>query len=220
MIHALIFDFDGLILETEGPIFQSWEEVYQAFGQELSFPDWAQSIGASLAEFDPQLDLQARLGRKLDWPAIEPHRKAREMALIEQQSTLPGVLAYFNTAKRLGIRLGLASSSSCRWVMRHIRRLELEEYFDCIRSSDDVRRVKPDPELYLAVLAALKVEPGEAIAFEDSPNGILAAKRAGLYCVAVPNLLTSQLSLNGADLQLHSLQDLPLEQLLERVQLS
>jgi HAD superfamily hydrolase (TIGR01509 family) len=220
MISALIFDFDGLILETEGPIFQSWKEVYHAFGQELSFSAWAQSIGASLAEFDPRLDLQARLGRQINWEAIEPKRMAREVSLIEQQSVLPGVLAYLNTARCLGIKLGLASSSSCQWVMGHLARLRLVEYFDCIRASDDVKRVKPDPELYLAVLDALMVRAAEAIAIEDSPNGILSAKRAGLYCVAVPNLLTKQLPLNQADLQLHSLEDLPLERLLEQVQSS
>ena len=220
MIRALIFDFDGLILETEGPIFQSWKEVYHAHGQELSFPAWAQGIGASLVEFDPQLDLQARLGRTLDWDAIEPQRMAREVSLIEQQSILPGVLTYFKSARRLGIKLGVASSSSCHWVMGHLKRLGLVAYFDCIRASDDVRRVKPDSELYLAVLDALKVKAVDAIAFEDSPNGILSAKRAGIYCVAVPNSLTKQLPLNQADLQLYSLEDLSLEKLLQRVQAS
>jgi HAD superfamily hydrolase (TIGR01509 family) len=145
---------------------------------------------------------------------------AREVSLIEQQSILPGVLTYFKSARRLGIKLGVASSSSCHWVMGHLKRLGLVAYFDCIRASDDVRRVKPDPELYLAVLDALKVKAVDAIAFEDSPNGILSAKRAGIYCVAVPNSLTKQLPLNQADLQLYSLEDLSLEKLLQRVQAS
>jgi HAD superfamily hydrolase (TIGR01509 family) len=217
MIHALIFDFDGLILETEGPIYHSWEEVYHSFGQELSFPAWAQSIGASLAEFDPQLDLQQRLGRRLDWDSIEPQRLAREVALIEQQPIQPGVESYLNTARQMGIKLGVASCSSCQWVLGHLARLQLADYFDCICAADDVKRVKPDPELYLTVLEALKVSTSQAIAFEDSPNGILAAKRAGLYCVAVPNVLTSRLPLGEADLVLRSLEELHLEALLEQV---
>jgi beta-phosphoglucomutase-like phosphatase (HAD superfamily) len=93
----------------------------------------------------------------------------------------------------------------------------LEGYFDCIRAKDDVRWVKPDPELYFSVLRSLSVQAGEAIALEDSPNGIQAAKRAGVYCVAVPNALTSRLSLSQADLQLSSLAEMPLVQLLDKV---
>jgi HAD superfamily hydrolase (TIGR01509 family) len=217
MIRALIFDFDGLILETEGPIFQSWLEVYHSFGQELSFAAWSQGIGASLEEFDPRLDLQKRLGIRVDWENIEQKRMAREISLIEEQSTLPGVDAYLDTARQLGLKLGIASSSTCQWVLRHLTSLNLVDYFDCIRAADDVNAVKPDPELYLAVMDELKINANEAIAFEDSPNGILAAKRAGLFCVAVPNQITSLLSLGEADIQLSSLAEMPLEQLLVRV---
>jgi HAD superfamily hydrolase (TIGR01509 family) len=217
MIRALIFDFDGLILETEGPIFQSWLEVYDSFGQALSFTAWAQGIGASLEDFDPQLDLQKRLGKRVDWENIEQKRMAREIALIEEQSILPGVGAYLDTARQLGLKLGIASSSSHKWVLSHLNNLELVGYFDCIRTADDVKAVKPDPELYLTVMDELRVNAKQAVAFEDSPNGVRAAKRAGLFCVAVPNQITSQLSLDEADVQLGSLAEMTLEQLLEQV---
>jgi putative hydrolase of the HAD superfamily len=80
-----------------------------------------------------------------------------------------------------------------------------------------VYRSKPDPELYLNVLDKLGVSNSEAIVFEDSPNGILAARRAGIFTVAVPNQITRRLPLDGADLRLESLADLPLEQLLDKV---
>ena len=97
-------------------------------------------------------------------------------------------------------------------------RLGLMEHFDAIKCANDVTNVKPDPELYLIALVALKVRASEAIALEDSPNGILAAKRAGLFCVAVPNPITVQLSLDHADLRLDSLAELPLEKLLVEAQ--
>ena len=100
----------------------------------------------------------------------------------------------------------------------HLTRLELHTHFVCIKCRDDVHHAKPDPALYRAALEALAVRPEEAIALEDSPNGILAAKRAGLFCVAVPNPLTSQLSLEQADLQIPSLTALPLAQLLAALQ--
>ena len=100
----------------------------------------------------------------------------------------------------------------------HLEQRGLKEYFACVLGADDVELTKPDPGLYLAVLECMGVRAEEAIAFEDSPNGVLAAKRAGLYCVAVPNPLTKQLQLDGADLLLDSLEDLPLQELIARVE--
>jgi HAD superfamily hydrolase (TIGR01509 family) len=219
MIRALIFDFDGLVLETEGPSYQSWVEVYRGFGQSLPFSIWSKIIGTTQATFDPRLDLQTRVNEPVDWDRVEAERRKNENALIEAQVVLPGVEAYLKTARRLGLKIGLASSSSCQWVTSHLTRLGLEDYFDCIRASDDVHMVKPDPELYQAVLCALDVRAGEAVALEDSPIGIHSAKQAGLYCVAVPNSLTGQLNLDEADIQLSSLADMPLEQLLTLIHL-
>jgi HAD superfamily hydrolase (TIGR01509 family) len=216
MIHALIFDFDGLILETEGPSYQSWEEVYRSFGLELPFSTWSTIIGTSQGFFDPRLELQKQVNNMVDWDGVELQRQVKENALIEAQSILPGVEQYLKDARHLGLKTGLASSSSCKWVMGHLNRLGLMDSFDCIHASDDVRRTKPDPELYLTVLQQLGVRAAEAIALEDSPNGILAARRAGIYCVAVPNPITRQLDLSQADLILTSLAELPLQQLLNK----
>ena len=117
-------------------------------------------------------------------------------------------------AKKLGLKVGLASSSPCDWVTGHLSRLGLIQYFDCIYARDDVRRTKPDPELYLTVIDEFQIGSHEAVVFEDSPNGILAAKRAGLFCVAVPNPLTRQLRLDHADFRLNSLAEMPLSELL------
>jgi HAD superfamily hydrolase (TIGR01509 family) len=217
VIRALIFDFDGLILETEGPSYKSWEEVYQSFGLKLPFSTWSTIIGTTQGEFNPRLELQRQVKSRVDWDEIESRRQVSEQALIEAQPVLPGVEQYLHDARRLGLYLGLASSSSCNWVEGHLKRLSLVDYFDCICAKDDVQRTKPDPELYLCVLRGLGVRADEAIALEDSPIGIRAAKQAGLFCVAVPNPLTRQLILNQADLLLSSLAEMPLEQLLNMV---
>jgi len=130
---------------------------------------------------------------------------------------LPGVEDYILSAKRLGLKIGVASSSRHEWVDTHLTRLGLIDYFDSIKCFDDVKRTKPDPELYLAVLDALGVHGQQAIALEDSPNGVIAAQQAGIFCVAVPNPVTSQLSLLHADLCLSSLTEVSLEQLLAKV---
>lgn len=217
MIRAIVFDFDGLILDTELPEFQSWQAVYQAHGCTLPFAVWGIGIG-TIGAFDPYVHLEEQLGRTVDREAVRTQQRQRCDALIATQAVLPGVHDYLAEGRRLGLHLGVASSSSRAWVSGHLTRLALHQHFLCIKCRDDVPRPKPDPALYQAALEALGVQPQEAIALEDSPNGIAAAKRAGLFCVAVPNPLTRQLSLAQADLQVSSLADLPLTALLAAVQ--
>lgn len=214
VIRAIVFDFDGLILDTEVPEFVCWQEIFAAHGAILPLDVWAQCIGSSDHGWSPYTYLAEVSGRTVDTDSIRAARRARVQDLIAAESILPGVEDCIREARRLGVRVGLASSSSRRWVAGHLQRLGFAEEFDVLKTSDDVRKTKPDPELYLAAVAALDVEPVEAIALEDSPHGIAAAKNAGLFCVAVPNQMTSQLDLGGADLRLGSLADMPLGEIL------
>ena len=117
----------------------------------------------------------------------------------------------------MGLKLGIASSSDREWVMVHLTRLGLAPYFDVVHTADDVERTKPDPALYILALSSLGLKPEEAIVFEDSPNGVTAAKSAGIFVVAIPNPLTSQLSLDHADLKLDTLADLSVNEIISRV---
>ena len=213
MIELVVFDFDGLILDTELPAFRCWQEIYADHGCELPFETWAACIGTA-GGFDPYGDLAVRSGRAVDQVAVRAREAARFAELIAGESPLPGVRDYVEAAAGLGLKLAVASSSSRDWVAGHLDRLGLLGHFDVLKCSDDVVQVKPDPGLYRAVLDALGVAPHRAIALEDSPNGIAAAKGAGLFCVAVPNALTGRLVLDGADLRVPSLTELPLAQLL------
>ena len=215
-MNLLVFDFDGLILDTEVPDFQCWQEIYESQGARLDLETYAHCIGTVNA-FDAWAHLAQQLGRTLDLSSLKPRRQERMRELIAAQAVLPGVREYLDDAAALGLRLGVASSSSHEWVDGHLTRFGLIDRFHAIRCSDDVTRVKPDPELYRSVCDALRVDPAHAIAIEDSPNGILAAKRAGMTCVAVPNPLTARLDLRGADLRLESLADVPLRELLKRL---
>ena len=218
MIQALIFDFDGLILETEGVIFQTWQELYADHGTHLPFEVWSQIVGASEDVFDPFDLLEEQLGRPVDRAGLSAPRRERERSLIVAQPVLPGVEDYLRSAWALGLKIGLASSSNWAWVSGHLTRLGLFDYFDCLRTADDVEEAKPDPALYRLALEGLGVAPDQAFALEDSPNGILAAKRAGLFCVAVPNQITRQMPLDHADLRLEALTDMPLDALIARVE--
>jgi HAD superfamily hydrolase (TIGR01509 family) len=218
MIQALIFDFDGIILETELSDFQSWQEIYQDYGGSLSLSTWLPSIGTGLSSrvFDPYEHLEAQLGKQLDREEILIRRRQGYIAIIEAQSLLPGVETIITDAEQRGLQLAVASSASREWVTGHLTRLEFAEHFDPIVCGDEVTRTKPFPDVYQAALTKLGIQPDQAIAFEDSPNGVRAAKQAGLFCIAVPNPLMQDISFEQADLCLTSLTDLPLESLLKR----
>jgi HAD superfamily hydrolase (TIGR01509 family) len=216
VIRLLVFDFDGLILDTEAPVYDAWQAIYAEHGHSLAFEKWAECIGTHDL-FDPAAELASLCGRALDLEALTARHRAACDTLVAAQAVLPGVREYLEEARRLGLRLGVASSSSTAWVEGHLARLELRDYFDIVRCRDDVPAVKPDPALYLAVLQATGVPAGNAVALEDSPNGVRAAKRAGLTCVAVPNPLTARLDLAHADLCLGSLSEMPLADLLRRL---
>jgi HAD superfamily hydrolase (TIGR01509 family) len=223
VVRCLIFDFDGLILDTEITTFQAWCELYRDRGCELRLERWAQCIGRGQdwrEFFDPYRHLDELLGAPCDHAEVERWTERRHRELLAAQAPRPGVVACLDAARRLDLRLAVASSSSRAWVAGHLERLGLLERFGLLRCSDDVARHKPFPDLYLAALDGLGVEAAEAVAFEDSPNGVRAAQAAGIFCVAVPNPVTAQLDLTHADLRLDSLADPPLADLLALIERS
>jgi HAD superfamily hydrolase (TIGR01509 family) len=217
MIELLIFDFDGLILETEQPVFESWQELYTRYNCKLDLEMWGSIIGTAEGTFDPFAELESQAGRRLDRERLMAARRQRELDLVHAQEVLPGVREIIAEAQALDLKLAVASSSPQSWVEGHLKRLGLWENFDCIRTSSHVPRTKPAPDLFLAVLEALEIPASRAVVFEDSPNGILAAKRAGIFCVTVPNHLTRQLDVSLADLRLESLADIRLPELFEQI---
>ncbi len=198
-IRGLLFDFDGLLVDTESPSRLAFEELYREHGHELPYDQWATLVGTIGAPFDPVGHLEELVGRPLDREALAERRRAREHRLTDLEELRPGVEEYFVEAARLGLKTAGVISSD-----------------EIVAANGDTARAKPRPDLYLDALLRLGLEPDEAIAFEDSPNGVRAAKSAGIACVAVPNPITATLALDQADLVLESLADVPLRELLTR----
>ena len=209
-VRALIFDFDGLIVDSEGPGFQAWSELYASYGCALPFDKYSACIG-TLGGFDLHGYLQQQSGRSFEREDLENACNARWLELMKEQPLLPGIAACITSAKTRGLKLAIASSSTEEWVTGNLRRFGLLDRFDAICTRDYVASVKPDPALYLLALEKLGVAADEAIAFEDSPPGILAAKRAGLFCIAIPNPLTKDMALELADRRLSSLEEFDLD---------
>ena len=221
MIKALIFDFDGLILDTETPEYLGWQNIYQEHGFELPHDEWGKIVGGDgLSDFDAARHLALLSQGRLDSVSLRARHRLESGAVIAGASMLPGVLDYIHAAKRLGLKLAIASSSPHAWVDGHAKRLGLLQYFDKVICADDVGsgRTKPNPDLFLLALKQLQVQKEAAIVFEDSPNGITAANRAGIFVVAVPNQVTEKLVIKGANLTLRSLSEMPLITLLDKVQ--
>ncbi len=217
-MRAFLFDFDGLILDTELASRAGWELLYREHGHELPPELWATVVGTHGA-WDPMAHLEELVGEPLAREALNERRYAHEIALIEAEELRPGIAEYIAAARRLGLKRAIVSSSPRYWVDMHLQRLDETAGWDAICTADrDRSRAKPAPTLYLEALEALGVAANEAVAFEDSPNGVRAAKAAGVFCVAVPNEVTRELGLEraGADLVLHSLADLPPDELLAR----
>lgn len=216
-IHAIIFDFDGTILETEVPDYRSWQEVYTEYGGTLPLETWLECVGGGVGLFDPYAYLEEQIGVSVDRQAIRERRVLRYHELVAEEPIRPGVLQLLAESQAAGLRLGIASSSNRTWVEGYLVERDLMHHFDVIRTSDDVDEVKPDPALYGSAADMLGVLPPQAVAIEDSHNGMLGAKRAGLKCVVVPNPVTASQDFSLADLRLETLEGVTLPSLLEQV---
>lgn len=217
MIKVLIFDFDGLIMDTESPEVEAWQTIYAEYGQQFPLQTWIRDVvGSTESNFDPAAHLATVTGRTFDLPVLRARAYSHRLAKQGTLSALPSVSDYVGDAKRLGLGLAVASGSKHDWVDGFLRQHGLFDAFDAIICREGVRRIKPDPDLFLAALQALKVRAEEALAFEDSPNGIPAARRAGMRVVAVTNPITEHGKMGEVDLLLSSLAELPLENLLKR----
>ncbi len=226
MIAALIFDFDGLIVDTETPAYESWRTIYAEYGQDLPISLWQGALGTNhgfdsfgylyelLLQHAP--DLAARLERS----AVVERRMELKHAMSLRQPLLPGVQSILRQASERGLPCAIASSSGRTWVEGWLHHHGIVDQFRCLLTREDVTITKPAPDLFLAAAACLGYAPHQCLVFEDSPSGILAARAAGMRCVAVPGAISQRLSLPPANLVLPTLATLPLTDILAQVHLT
>lgn len=219
MLKALIFDFDGLILDTETPEVYVWQNIYKEYGFELPVKEWEKTVGGyGVSTFNAAEHLTLLSSGKVDSVSSTLRYRKEADAIIHASSILPGVVNLIHEAKSHGLKVAIGSSSPHSWVDGHTHRLGIYDLFDFIICQDDVSpgKTKPHPDIYLKALEQLKVKNHEAVVFEDSLNGVLASRRAGIFVVAVPNELTSKMNVQG-DLTISSLTELTLQDLIARV---
>lgn len=213
MIKAVIFDFDGTIIDTETAWYKVFKDAYEKYGVDLSLTTYSQCLGTSLQTFNPYTYLSTHHAIPIDLDEFRAMILQNYEKLIEQESMRPGILNLLQEAKAAGLKIGIASSSHRDWIDKFVEKLNIGDYFECYCTADTVSNVKPDPELYLQALEQLGVKANEAIAIEDSPNGARAAVAAGLHTVVIKNTLTKQLPFSQGHYTIESLEHNGLQEL-------
>ena len=207
---AMVFDFDGTLVDTETAEYESVRLVWADHGHHYAPARWTPWVGTA-SEVPWLDDLELAVGEPVDRAGLRSRARTYNRDLLHLVLPRPGVARLLAEADEAGVPLAIASNAPAAWVERHLERLGLIHHFEphgAVITVDRVERPKPDPEPYLTAVARLGAAPGRSVAFEDSATGVAAARAAGLYTVAVPGPMSSGHDLGDADRQLVSLDEL------------
>ena len=213
-LAAVIFDFDGIIIDSETPEYESHRRIYERHGVPLTTDEWCDQIGVWTEGHDERWfrELCARSAHAPDHDAYHAEKR-RIFDEVVPSEPMRGIRELAGALADAGIPAAIASSSPASWVVRATERLGMRGLFGAIVTGDDVSRRKPAPDSYLEAARRLGVDPRRSIAIEDSGPGIAAARAAGMKTVAIPHWLTAQHDLSGADLRVAHAGELTLARL-------
>jgi putative hydrolase of the HAD superfamily len=196
---GLIFDFDGLVVDTESAIFEAWRALYAAEGEELALSDYQQCVGSTFGAYDPMAVLEERLGRTPDWPFLLSQKDEAIRNSHLSLAPCAGITQILTEAQQCGIPCCVASSSSPDHVHGWVDRLGLRPFFHHLTCrGDEGARPKPAPDLFALAAKRLGLPPSQCLILEDSRNGLLAAQAAGIACVVIPSPVTMGSDFSGA----------------------
>lgn len=206
--QAVIFDFDGLLVDTEYAIYSSWLRVFSSAGHPLPLDLFNQCLGSGYTHWNPGDHLERLTGRAFDWEAINARRQEEIVRDLEHAGLLPGAMELIRHLAEREIPMGVASSSSHRWVDGWLNKLGIMPYFSTVVCRDDGLPVKPDPALFLKASENLGIPPSRCLVLEDSQNGTTAACRAGMPVISIPNRVTEQADFSLTTSKISSLKEL------------
>lgn len=196
---AVLFDFDGVLVDTEWAIYDAWHRTFQENGQSLPLEVYTQCIGSDFNTWSPKTHLEELTGASFDWHDLDHKRQQRIELDLEGEGPMPGAVELLKALTSLGIPRAVVSSSSHHWVDGWLERLDLRQHFDEVVCRGDAPRIKPAPDLYLEAAKRFRLDPAECLVIEDSLNGVKAAIAAGMPVWAVPNRVTACLDFSLAD---------------------
>jgi putative hydrolase of the HAD superfamily len=205
---ALLFDFDGVILDTEWPIYQTWLQFFEKHCQSLPLETYIQCIGSDFATWSPQKHFEDLSGLRPDWETFDQTRNVEIRAEVAKLDLMPGVLECLTWASSQNIPSAVVSSSAHQWVDRWLDKHQLTSQFVELVCRGDAPHIKPAPDLYLEACRRLNVAPQDTLVIEDSLNGLRSAHAAGCAVAAIPNRITSCIDFSKAEYQFMSLLEL------------
>jgi putative hydrolase of the HAD superfamily len=194
-LRAVLFDFDGTLLDTESVALLTWRAAYNDLGLELNETTWLDTLGTDADRYNT---LALAAGPGFDRDGCRQRRREHEARLVAELAPRDGIEEVLDALARAGVRLAVVSSSPSSWVREHLARSGLASRFDVVITREDAPRAKPHPDLYAAALVALSIDATDAVAVEDSLNGVRAATAAGIPCIALPNAVTARQDLTSA----------------------
>ena len=201
MLASVIFDFDGIVLDSETPEYESHRRIYERYGVTLTVDEWCGVIGTWSEGHDEQW-FRRLCERAAEAPPRDAYFEERRRLFEEIVPSDPmrGVRELLAALRDAHVPLAIASSAPARWVVGAVERLGIAPFFTAIVTGDQVTHRKPAPDVYLTAARRLDADPRRSVAIEDSSAGIAAARAAGMKAVAIPHWLTERHDLSGADL--------------------
>ncbi|MGJ8634243.1 MAG: HAD family hydrolase [Luteolibacter sp.] len=203
---AVLFDFDGILVDTEWAIYQAWLRTFQKEGQDLPLSLYTKCIGSDFDTWSPKTYLEELTGQEFDWIKKDADRQVEIRSELEEEGAIPGVEDFLEAIREKGVPMAVVSSSSHDWVDGWLEKLSLGKWFQDVICKEDAPRLKPAPDLYLEGARRLDMEPGSCLVIEDSLNGLISATAAGMKTWVVPNRVTSKLDFSAAEMTLKDFQ--------------
>lgn len=207
--EAVLFDFDGTLVDTEWIIYEEVQAIFHREGQELPLTEYVKCIGSSYEAWSPQTYLEELTGKTYDWEAIREVRNQKIRTRLADQGLIKGALEALEATKNEGLLLAVVSSSTHDWVDNWLEKLHIQDYFETVTCRGDAPRIKPAPDLYLKGAERMNLSPEKCLVVEDSRNGMLAAVEAGMDVIAIPNRITTVSDFPEAAVKLQTLSHYP-----------
>ncbi len=202
---AVIFDFDGTIVDTERIKLKSMKILLKDYN--IDFKKDPRLLGMSSIDYFNMLKSKYNLNSDFDKMAEKREKILEDLFAKEEIKILPGFLRLVKSLKKNNIKIGLATSASKKFLIFILDKIDIKKYFNVIHCGDDVEHSKPNPEIFLLTAKDLDVNPKNCVVIEDSVNGVKAGKAAGMDVIAVTNTFSKK-HLTEADITLNSLEEI------------